>query len=184
VKKASALRRKKALRALTPLRRTRSLEPGPGPKRKTELRKVNPERRARLRARNFGDHASFVRSLSCVVNLAPVELRTPCYGELEAAHLRTRGMGGCGGDWRQLFPACRGHHEEQEGRTPRFEERYQLDLGLLVNAYIVADPGAAKQEQAAALERALLIAPTAVLPHVQAGNVVERWARLQREVGR
>ena len=95
-------------------------------KRRTPLRQRNPERRARLYARNFGEHADRVRSLPCLV--------PGCMQRVEACHARARGMGGAKGSWRDLVPLCREHHEEAgEHRTSKrhaFELRHGVSLTL------------------------------------------------------
>jgi hypothetical protein len=106
----------------------------------TPLKKVNIERAARLEERNFGPHGDWIRLQPCVVeSRAHPTLRIPCVGRIVAAHLVPRGMGGCGGDRFSLFPACELHHDEQEGRTAEFQELYDLDLSMLVEAYCIAD---------------------------------------------
>lgn len=76
-----------------------SLRPGQPPKRRVPVARVNRKRRARMYARNFGDHADTIRAL-------------PCYGcgassPSDPAHAVGRKMGGCGGDKRVLWPTCR-----------------------------------------------------------------------------
>lgn len=88
--------------------------------RRTPLRPVNPERKTAAFLRAYGEvHHHFVRGHPCVV-LADAEpaKRTRCRGPVEAAHAVGRGMGGARGDKRDLFPACRRHHNEQDGREP------------------------------------------------------------------
>lgn len=115
------------------------------------LRSVNPERRARLHERNFGAHGDFIRLQSCVIqeHVHP-NLRTPCHGPVECAHLHPRQMGGCGGDRFSTFPACSGHHREQEGNTAAFQERYGLDLAILVEVYNLRDSGLTDEERESA----------------------------------
>lgn len=70
---------------------------------------VNPERRRRLHERNFGDKATWIRSLPCTCG------RAACRAyRSDAAHVVARGMGGCGGDKRHLVPLSRPCHLEQE----------------------------------------------------------------------
>ena len=94
--------------------------------RRTPLRKINPERRAKSYARNFGSEADIVRSMPCLVR--------GCSHPSEAAHVRARGMGGTKGDRHDLVPLCRVHHEEaSEHRTARraaFEVVHGLCLAL------------------------------------------------------
>lgn len=118
------------------------------------LRPFNPARRERLWERNFGPHAEFIVQQPCVVashSTTPRSGQERCWGRTTPAHLECRQMGGCGkGTWRRLFPACEGHHREQEGRTAEFEKRYGLRLADLVEEYILADPSVAPAEKEAA----------------------------------
>lgn len=115
------------------------------------LRKINPERAAKMEERNFGEHGAWIRRQPCVVAAkAHPSLRTDCAGRIAACHLAPRKMGGCGGDRFSLFPACEGHHAEQEGRTSTFQETYELDLAALVEAYNLADPSLSDEEREAA----------------------------------
>ncbi|MCA1571326.1 MAG: hypothetical protein LC798_13600 [Chloroflexi bacterium] len=66
--------------------------------RRSPIRRRNPERRARLHARNFGDHADAIRAMRC----CGCGRRPPS----AAAHSVGRKMGGCGGDRRDLVPLC------------------------------------------------------------------------------
>ena len=88
----------------TPLRRKTSL------RAKTKLRPVNRKRRAQKFERNFGAKATWIRSLPCL------RCQLPGDHGVQAAHVRARGMGGCGGDSTDLVPLCdvRGCHREQE----------------------------------------------------------------------
>jgi hypothetical protein len=92
--------------------------------RRTALRRANPERRAKVFARTFGDRGAAVRAMSCLVR--------GCHLPAQAAHAIARGMGGAKGTLRHLVPLCSGHHlEAGEYRTSaraRFEERHGLDL--------------------------------------------------------
>ena len=50
-------------------------------------------------------------------------------GPVEAAHVKARGMGGCGGDRRSLVPLCTRCHREQHAIGLRaFGEKYEIDL--------------------------------------------------------
>lgn len=102
------------------------------------LRPVNPERRAEMRARNFPT-ADLVPQFCLVAHLLAEHQRrhgeksTPagwsrCWGPVDLAHVRARGMGGCNSFADQVVRLCRGHHQEQEGRTAVFEARYGVDL--------------------------------------------------------
>lgn len=78
------------------MRRTRRTAPtrGPPPQRKTRLRPVNPERRANLRAVQFGPQAALCRRLPCCV----------CGSRpTHAHHVVSRGAGG---EDRHTVPLC------------------------------------------------------------------------------
>lgn len=72
---------------------------------------MNRGRRAKAFLRNFGEKAAWVRSLPCAGCALPAD-----QGVIQAAHVRARGMGGCGGDSSDLVPLCatRGCHALQE----------------------------------------------------------------------
>lgn len=95
--------------------------------RRTRIRPINRERAAKKFERNFGEKASFVRSLPCLVS--------GCLVPSQAAHARARGMGGAKGDSTVLVPLCWQHHDEAgEYRTSdraAFEARYGLDLMVI-----------------------------------------------------
>lgn len=103
-----------------------SLHRGSKPlKRRTPLRKVNPERAAKKWERNFGPHRAFIAALACLVcGRRPVH----------AAHLDARGMGGCGGDASVLVPLCAEHHRAQEGRTDAYAAEVGIDLRAVAAA--------------------------------------------------
>lgn len=98
----------------TPLKRGTPL------RRRTRLAPVNRRRRAAAHARNFGERANLVRAMPCLLSGAG------CKGQVEAAHVRSRGAGG---DRRDLVPLCSGHHREQHQRgLPTFCTTHKLDL--------------------------------------------------------
>jgi len=68
-------------------------------RRHTRVKPVNPERKAKLFERNFGDKAEWIREQPCEVTGAD-----PLAWKIDAAHAKARGMGGCGGDKRDLVP--------------------------------------------------------------------------------
>jgi hypothetical protein len=110
------------------------------PRAPKPMARVNADRAARLEVRNYGPHGAWIRQQSCVVAVhAHPTLRIPCLGQIVAAHLVPRGMGGCNGDRFSLFPACELHHAEQEGKTADFQALYDLDLAILVEHYNIAD---------------------------------------------
>jgi hypothetical protein len=115
-------------------------------KRKTPLRPRNPQRRAKMYARNYGEHADFLRGLCCSVpdcRLFP----------LQVAHTVTRKRGSVGGTWRDTCPLCLKHHPRQEGRTAEFSREIGVDLIALADALVCADPGAPLEEIVAAWGR-------------------------------
>lgn len=130
--RTAGLRRGKPLKRSTPLKRGPPPKRGAPPKRrsflnriaslarKVALKKVNPERAKKARARDFGDHAKFVVQYPCVA------VGRGCWGPIDPGHKRKRSGGGT--KEANLFPICRGHHREQEGRTEEFERKYGLDL--------------------------------------------------------
>jgi len=109
------MKRKTPLRAKSPL------------KRKTFMRKVNPKRRQREKERAYGSKArrAWVQMQPCVVRNCP---NRPC----ENAHVNPVGHpSGMGrkGDFTQIVPMCRAHHQEYHDSGQRtFEDCYELDL--------------------------------------------------------
>lgn len=111
---------------------------------------VNRERAAETYEKDFGKHAEFVRGLPCIIKRVHSTLRTPCRGLPVAAHFKSRGAGG---DRFSLFPACEGHHDEAHGGIVTFQERYELDLSVEVEACCLADPQLNEEEREAAEHR-------------------------------
>jgi hypothetical protein len=101
----------------------RSMKKLRGVKRTSKpLPAVNRKRRAKLTARQFGDHAEYIRSLPCVIR----GMDAGECGPSEAAHVRSRGAGGTAAD---LVPLCLRHHAEQHVTgIETFQERYEIDL--------------------------------------------------------
>lgn len=127
------------LKRKTPLRRTKPIDaPGKPRKaiaRKKKLRAVNPERRAKLHARNYPDRP--VVEPHCLVTRLRLAYEArhgmrpdwpPCCAKIDQAHVRARGMGGCKGDKNDVVYLCRTHHIEQERSRSAFEARYGCDL--------------------------------------------------------
>ena len=110
----------------------KGLAPGKGPKRTGRVRPVNRERRRKMHERNFGERAQVMRESQCLVHAhgTSTDLAAiPCSGEVQAAHVRARGMGGCNGSRRDLVPLCAAHHRQQHEIGIRsFELLYELDL--------------------------------------------------------
>ena len=114
-------------------KRSKPLERGDGPKRKTPMKRKNPKRKRKLYERNYGDRAAAVRDMHClVVPLHALDQRITCRGRIVAAHVRARGMGGAKGDRRDLVNLCAKHHDEAgEYRTSQraaFEAKWGVDL--------------------------------------------------------
>lgn len=72
------------------------------------------------------DYLAFIRSQDCAVK------SHECLGGIVPAHLETVGMGR---DRKKpslihfsAVPLCNLHHIQQEGRTARFNEKYNIDL--------------------------------------------------------
>ena len=89
--------------------------------------RANPARRAKMFERNFGARASHVRRMRCLCAAS-----CTCAGLVQAAHVVARGMGGCGGDKRDLVPLCGLHHEEsgprRSSKRAAFEVRHGVNL--------------------------------------------------------
>jgi hypothetical protein len=115
----------------TPFRRRRPLRPGtsrltraPMPTRRTRVHAVNPERKARLLAEQFGPEAEEIRAMSCVVCGHP----PPSH----AHHVCSRGAGGKKQD---LAPLCAPeigregcHQEVHRLGVETFEKLHQVNL--------------------------------------------------------
>jgi len=106
--------------------------------KRTWMKPVNPERRAEMHERNFGERPPVVWCV-IAVKLQAYQARhgykqrpagwTRCWGPVHAAHVvHARGMGGCNSDKTELVYLCAGHHGEQEGRSSMFELRYSVNL--------------------------------------------------------
>lgn len=101
--------------------------------KRTRINPINRKRKAELHARNFGDEAEAVRMLPCLCWARTCTWnRDRCRGDVVAAHVTARGMGGAKGGRLDLVPLCDAHHREAgEARTSEreaFESRYGLDL--------------------------------------------------------
>lgn len=126
--KRTPLKRKTPLRGGTePMRPKRGVKRVEKPGRKTKLRQRNPERLARLRRKQFGEHADFIRSLPCALRGHDAGICGPS----EAAHVRSRGAGGTAKD---LVPLCQRHHAEQHSMgILTFQEHYEIDLQAIAD---------------------------------------------------
>lgn len=94
--------------------------------RRIRIRPINPERRARLFARNFHSEA-FVRWTH----------RQPCIAcgarrFIHCAHVRSRGAGGT---WRDIVPLCESCHRAQEAAPGTFWSDHHLDGAMLAAAH-------------------------------------------------
>ena len=103
------------LKRNTPLARGKRVKP------------FNAARRAKAYARNFGDRGGPVREMGCLVAGKGDHV---CVGEVQAAHARARGMGGCGGDRRSLVPLCAGAHHEAGERGTSQRAAFELSFGV------------------------------------------------------
>ena len=104
-------------------------------RRKVPVKATNPERRAKLLAKNYGTRAFAVRAMPCLCVATRYEHTigaVGCDGDIVAAHARSRGAGG---DRRGLVPLCHLHHTRAGERSEvvgserwDFEHTYGLDL--------------------------------------------------------
>lgn len=87
--------------------------------RRTPLRRVNPERRAKLREIQFGTHGPRIEALRCAVCAA--------LPRVEPAHVKSCGAGG---EWRDIVPLCaRCHRFDQHQRGIKtFQREHGVDL--------------------------------------------------------
>lgn len=119
LRRSKPLTRKTALRSGSHLRRSELRRETQ--LRRTPIRKRNPERAAKLYARNFGAYAERVRALPCCACGAR--------GPSDPHHVQSRGAGG---DRRSLVPLCRDCHRllHQIGRRT-FEALAKVDLAAI-----------------------------------------------------
>jgi len=102
--------------------------------KRSRVNPTNPERRRDAYERNFGERADAVRAMRCLVHRPGVVrlARNACQGDIVAAHVRARGMGGAHGSRFDICPLCARHHDEAgEIRTSKraaFEAKYGVDL--------------------------------------------------------
>jgi hypothetical protein len=90
-------------------------------RRPSRLRRVNPDRRERLRAQQFGPHGERVKALRCCVSGA--------LPPSDPAHVSSRGAGGA---WRDLVPLSRILHREQHDRgILTFQRDHGIDLAAV-----------------------------------------------------
>lgn len=125
--------------------RSKGIKHGKPPERRKAMAHVNAARRRKQYARNFGERASNVRQMPCLILVkwyrqAFSVLQPQCAGQSHAAHARARGMGGCKGDRRMLLPLCAEHHREagEYGTTQRAEFEAKYDIDLMVEADRIA----------------------------------------------
>lgn len=123
--------RKTPLRPGTkPLARTSALRSGP-----TRLARGQPLKAkggSRFPKRRDAAYCRWIRTLACLVDTLPClptgELA--CFGVVQPAHVtKTRGAGAY--DRGEVVPPCVKHHAEQEGRTARFNAKYNVNLGAV-----------------------------------------------------
>ena len=122
------------------LKRNNRLERGPGPRRKQGLKKVNPKRRAKLRAQQFAEQAALCERLPCAFCGHP-EPSTP-------HHVVRRGMGGVKGKDCDTVPACAECHDaiHQRGDSARLVEHGALST-LLHNVLMLLAPPVPEGEE-------------------------------------
>ena len=97
---------------------------GQGLSRSTRVNPVNRERKEKLNAAAFGPCARLSRLTPCCV---PGCKRLP---PGDPAHVRSRGAGG--GDWANVVPFCRRHHDEQHSiGVAEFEDRHKVILEVV-----------------------------------------------------
>lgn len=102
-------------------------------KRKTPLQGANARRRRARYEAAFGKRGDYIRRMPCLLWAKGPSL---CEGQVQAAHVRSRGAGGTR---RDLVPLCAGHHEQQHRwGIVTFQDRHRLDL-FAVAAEIAAD---------------------------------------------
>lgn len=108
--------------------------------RRQPIKRANRKRKAAKWERNFGDKRHWIVTLNCEVTGVVEEDGH----KIDAAHMKARGMGGCGGDKTTLVPLEHGVHTDFDemsvakfktkyGRTkqsvkdaaPKYEERWQ-----------------------------------------------------------
>lgn len=108
--------------------------------RRLPVKRENRKRKKQLWERNFGEKSLWIVTLNCEVTDVVAEDGW----KIDAAHMKTRGMGGCGGDKAALVPLAHGAHKDFDemseakfgakyGRTkqsvkdaaPKYEERWQ-----------------------------------------------------------
>lgn len=71
-------------------------------------------------------YLAWIRTLPCVVGVG-------CEGSVEAAHVKSKGAGGC--DEGNTIPCCASHHFEQHTIGIRsFASKYSLNLASLADA--------------------------------------------------
>lgn len=122
---------------------SKSLPRSTKPPRKTKVKRVNQKRRREAFKSAFGEKASWIRSLPCVVGVYGTQearegtlfVRSipECEGDMEAAHAVGRGAGGL---LAQLIPMCRKHHHEQHTTgINSFEGKYHLSLSMAADLH-------------------------------------------------
>ena len=98
-------------------------------------------------------HLAWVRKrFDCAVAARIPE--RPCWGGIEAHHVRTRGAGG--GD-EQVVPLCRGHHAQLDSpawSSTRFEQVYKINMADMAADLWRVSPHRIKYERAKMLESA------------------------------
>lgn len=137
------------------LRRHTPLEPTPFPPRRRPMRRRSPRRIARETPEEKF-HKVTIRNMTICDASMNIVLIDGCFGELQASHLGTGGMGQKRGDWRTATMLCEHHHDELDGRTragrlgkmPKPDKRAYRAAAMararaFVASYLPLDPGPA-----------------------------------------
>jgi hypothetical protein len=96
-------------------------------KRRTPLRKRNPRTKGqRFPHRRDAEYREWIRGLPCTV-------LDGCSGEIQCAHVKSRGAGG--DDLGNAVPLWARHHGQQHSWGIRtFEGHYRVDLGAMAQS--------------------------------------------------
>ncbi len=90
--------------------------------RRQPIRQVNRKRKKGLWERNFGEKRHWIVTLNCEVTGVVEEDGH----KIDAAHMKSRGMGGCGGDKTTLVPLEHGVHTDfDEMSEAKFKAEYR-----------------------------------------------------------
>ena len=110
--------------------------------KRSRIKPRNDARAARMRERNFPTPPAVAPFCAIARKLQEYQRRhgakmipagwSRCRGVIDPAHVVcARGMGGVNSSAAEVAYLCRGHHDEQEGRSEEFERRYNVNLKQL-----------------------------------------------------